>query len=103
MPQPDFWIRKGDTQPPLEVQLIEGTTPKNVVGKTVQFDMRDKDGNLVVSGGSTYLIDASQGICRYEWQNGETDTKGRFFGVFRVVEEDESFPNYREIIISVHD
>lgn len=103
MPQSDFWIREGDTEPALEVQLIEGTSAKNLSGLTVQFNMEDKDGTLVISNGSVDLVDPIQGICRYVWQDGDTDTKGRYFGVFYVVEDDESFPNYREVIISIHD
>lgn len=103
MPQPDFWIRKDDTQPRLEAQLIEGTSIKQLGGKTVQFTMEDQAGNLIIDGAAAIIVSAGSGICAYEWQPGDSATPGRYFGRFYVVEDDETFPNYTDIIIQIYE
>lgn len=103
MPEPDFWIAKGDTQPVLRVRLIEGTEPKNLTGKDVTFTMEDKAGVKVIDGKTAHKEDPTTGIVYYAWADGETEKPGRYFGVFRVVQDDETFPNYGKIIIEVYE
>lgn len=103
MPPPDFWIRASDTEPALEVRLLEGTTVKDLSGRSARFVMRDQAGAVVVDHAAAQVVNAAQGVCAYRWAGGDTVAAGRYFAHFHIPEDDESFPNYRELIIHVHE
>ena len=103
---PNFWIKKGDTGPPLQV-LCEDETgdPIDVTGATVKFSMQDESSVNKISLASGNVVDGPIGKIEYVWQAVDTDTEGIYFGEFRVTfsgGEIITFPNYTYIVIKVH-
>lgn len=93
-----FYIKENDTSPLLQTTLYDGN---NVVvdltgALSVTFVMRDPVGAIKVNA-SAVVIDATNGVVRYSWVSGDTDTAAIFDAEFKVVYADsrrETFPNY---------
>ena len=106
MAQSDFYIKTGDTGPALRRTLLDTSgDAEDLTGATVAFHMESTDGVVVVDGSAT-LVDAANGVVQYEWQSGDTDESGTFFGEFEVTFSDgivQSYPNDGDIRIGVVD
>lgn len=101
----DFTIKRGDQLPELEVTLTD--TAGRIVNLTgiigVSFLMSVKGGANVVNRPAT-VVDAPNGIVKYVWADGDTDTAGGYNGEFEVEFGDgrtETFPNAKYIAIKV--
>ena len=100
-----FHLKRGDTSPRLAKQLLDHDgAAVSLSGATVVFHMKDGDGNVVVDGGAATVTDAAAGEVRYDWQAGDTDEAGIFYGEFEVTYADasvETFPNSGYLTIAI--
>jgi len=93
----DFTIKSGDTRPSLEVQLLdEDKNPRDLqTAESVKFYMEEQSSNNVVVDAEGSVVNESEGIVVYEWQNGDTESTGRHIAEFEIHYTDsvETFPN----------
>ncbi len=97
-----FYIKKGDTAPPLRVFLRQKDgTPIPLGTATVKFHM----GNGKVASGSVDVIDVSTAKVEYVWQTADTDTAGSFNGEFEITDggKDQTVPSNGYILIRILD
>jgi len=101
-----FYLKKSDTAPEIETTLEDGSgSPIKLTAVSVEFRMYEpRNGDTVVDEDAT-IHDAEDGVVRYNWQDGDTDTAGRYRAEFVVTDTDDSvetFPNagYHDIIIT---
>lgn len=111
MKDPDFPIKRGDTSPPLEVQLRNDGDPIDLSGDvTAGFRMRHQQDETLVTGLCT-IENAVDGEIVYIWNDGDTDTAGRYDAEFMLdydmpenmseFDADETFPSDRYLRIDV--
>jgi hypothetical protein len=81
----DFYIKEGDTSPPIRVQLLEDD------GSSVNLTDALVNVKLEEVGGDSYLVNSpgiisapSDGMARYEWADGDTSAAGYYNAVFEV-------------------
>ncbi len=101
----DFLIKQNDLAPSIVGNLkAAGGNAKNLSDATsVVFKMGTSTGTLKVSETIT-PFDAANGVCVYDWQEGDTDTAGTFFAEFEVTNANgtkETFPNDKPLTITV--
>jgi hypothetical protein len=107
-----FTIGEGDTSPNLKTRLkkqtedgVESVTLE--AGDSVDFYMADlDDGSVKVDGKSAEVVNASDGVVKYDWDSGDTDVISQFAGEFEVAYSDgstETFPNDGHITVNVTD
>lgn len=97
-----FYIKKGDTAPPLRVFLRQRDgSPIPLAGATVVFHM----GNGKVASGTVDILVANLGKVEYKWQSSDTDTVGSFNGEFEITDggDDQTVPSNEYIVIKVLD
>lgn len=101
-----FYLKAADTAPVLEATLEDASgEPIDLTGASVGFAMIEpRNGATVIDAGAN-VADAANGLVRYPWADGDTDTPGRYRAEFVVTYADgtvETFPNagYHDIIIS---
>lgn len=83
-----FRLDTDATLPSVEIQLLnENNKPEqnDFENAIVTFTMRDGLGNAKVLEQSGFVKDATSAIFQYDWQVGDTNLSGIFFGQFRVV------------------
>ena len=99
-----FSIKQNDTSPSLQATLKDSNlTPINLNGATVEFHMKSLDGVIKVDETMT-IVDSPNGIVKYDWQTGDTDTVGTYNVEFQVTYSDasiETFPNNGNLVINV--
>lgn len=86
-----FYIKTGDTAPALEYELHPRTV--DLTGASVVFNLKDREGNVVVSRGTGQVLTATtRPKVGYPWQAGDTAGAGagRFYGEFEVTFADGS-------------
>jgi hypothetical protein len=91
-----FTIKQSDTSPSLQATLqdADGNTI-NISYSTVRFHMKQVGGSVVIDQPMT-IVDEENGVVRYDWQSGDTDTPGTYYVEFEVTYQDlsvETFPN----------
>lgn len=80
-----FFLKQRDTSPALQYTVKdEDGSAIDLSGATVTFYMQDETGTTVIDGGSVTLVDAANGIVKYEWQDGDSDNAGYFKAEFLV-------------------
>lgn len=87
------------------VVLDEDGVPINLTGSTVTFYMQDLNGNEKITAGSVSLIDAPNGLVRYQWLAADSDTSGFYIAEFVVTfgggtKRTSPDPGYITVIIS---
>lgn len=102
----NFYLKKDDLLPEIEVILrgIDGK-PLNLVGVTVVFRMCDTAGAVKVSAAAT-ITDAANGVVKYTWVTGDTDTAALFNAVFKATfpaAKPITFPTIGFITIRIED
>ncbi len=80
----DFRLDVDATLPSLTLQILDGGTPVDLVGGTALFSMEDLQGNAKITGAAAVIEDPVNGIVRYDWVTGDTDTEGVFVGQFQI-------------------
>lgn len=103
----DLFAKQGDTSPSVLRTLQDGDgNGINLTDADVVFNMRRIHGDQspIIEAGEVTLVDASAGDVSYEWQPGDTDETGGFYGEFEVTFSDgsiETFPNDGYIRIAI--
>jgi hypothetical protein len=96
MPEPDFYVKQGDTRSPYVRTLEDGDgNPVNISGATVAYRMQPLGGIQTISGPAT-ILNAPQGQVSYSWQAADTDTAGIYFAEWEVTFSGgavQTFPN----------
>jgi uncharacterized protein YfaS (alpha-2-macroglobulin family) len=99
-----FNIKQNDTSPSLQATLKDSAlAPINLAGATVKLHMKSLDGTIKVDTSMT-IVEELNGIIKYDWQTGDTDTVGTYNVEFQVTYSDasiETFPNNGNKVISV--
>lgn len=99
-----FSIKQNDTSPSLQATLKDASqTPINLNGATVMFHMKSVDGTIKVDAEMT-VTDEDNGVVKYDWASGDTDTVGTYYVEFEVTYADasvETFPNNGNKVVSV--
>ncbi len=91
-----FTTREVNTSPALEYTMSPPEV--DLTGATVRFHMVKDDGTVTidnVTDGVTVVTATDSPVVSYQWQDGDTDAKGRYEAEFRVTYEDgstETFP-----------
>ena len=87
-----FRIKKGDTAPPLAVQVLQDSNnePLDLSGASAKFSMyRTVDGTIKKTDASTASIyDPTNGKIKYDWYSTDTNTPGTYFGEFTITLRD---------------
>jgi hypothetical protein len=96
MPEPDFFIKQGDTRSPY-VRTLEDANldPVNLAGAAVVYHMVSLGGAETVTGPAT-ITDAANGQVTYSWQPNDTEVAGIYFAEWQVTFSGgavETFPN----------
>lgn len=101
----DFTIKQHDQLPELTVILTDSKSAiVNVTGASVRFIMTNKSTGVKSIDQPATIVDPTNGVVKYTWANGDTDTSGSFSGEFEVKFPDtrvETFPNSKNINIKV--
>lgn len=89
-----FYIKRGDTSPAIRFAL----EPASVIltGATVRFQMRARNGALIMDAAASIVTPTGTPTVQYAWQAGDTATAGLYEAEFRVTYADakvETFPN----------
>lgn len=85
MSENTFVIKRNDTSPSLEVQLLDADkNPVNLTNATAVFNMGTRDGETLVDGEDVTIVTAASGIVRYDWQEGDTSQAGTHNGEVEV-------------------
>lgn len=97
MSDEQFYIKRNDTSPSIQRTLLDASgTAITLSGATVRFHMRSRaDGSTKTDEAAT-IVDAGNGIVKYDWVAGDTDTAGTYDAEFEVTYADttiETFPN----------
>lgn len=100
---PDFTIRRGDTAPPVEAQLLEDDGDPVDLSNVHQvvFEMESKARTV---RGKCRLIDGERGRVKYQWDPGETDVARDYDAHFIVEYQDGrklTVPNTRDLHVKV--
>lgn len=88
-----FVIKRGDTSPAIRFAMKPVTN--DIGGSLVQFQMRGRDGTLLVDQPAT-IVSGLPPVVQYNWTAPDTETAGVFDAEFRVTYADggiETFPN----------
>jgi hypothetical protein len=97
-----FVIKKGDVQPPLQVQIFNPDgSPRDLSGQAVTFKMQEPGQAVKVNRAAVPVL-ASQGIVEQQWQAADTDTAGQYRGVF-IINGNDTFPKEGFINVFVED
>lgn len=98
-----FYIKRNDHRPPIEAALKQANgAPINLEHATVKFIMSNDAGIKVEA--PAQIIDATNGVVKYDWQEGDTDTAGSYQAEFEITFQDEDLmtvPNAEYIIITI--
>lgn len=78
----DFYIKEGDTSPPLRAQLREDDgTPVDCTGALVRFRMTAVGGDTLITDARATITSPTDGHIRYDWQSDDTDETAYYNGV----------------------
>ncbi len=100
-----FTIKRGDTLPFIEATLrSESGAPVNLTAASVLFKMKKPGSNAVLISRACTITDAANGVVRFIWQAGDTDTIGNYSAEFEATFFDgsvETFPNDGYVTVRV--
>lgn len=101
----DFYIKEGDTSPPIVAILKDATgTVVDLTGTTIRFIMTNKSTSERVVDAAADIVDAVNGRVRYLWVAPDTDVPANYKAEFEVLWLDgtfETFPNSTYIAVKV--
>lgn len=104
-----FKIKQGDTAPAIEAQLLD---PDNEpapleLAQEIEFHFIDSEGDQLIEddlSGNVAIVDESEAIVQYRWQEGDTDYPGQKQSEFIVTFENgdvQSYPNGDYLYVQV--
>lgn len=79
-----FNISEDARLPDLEIQVLDNETPVDLTGATVAFSMDNRAGTAKVDAQAGAVVDGPEGIVKYSWASGDTDTPAVYFGQFKI-------------------
>lgn len=81
----DFYIKEGDTSPPIRVQLLEddGATP-SLDTALVRYRAKEVGADSVSTDSRAIVEDTDKAHVRYEWESSDTESAGYYNAVFAV-------------------
>ena len=99
-----FSIKQNNTSPSLLATLKDANdVPVNITGADVRFHMKSLEGVVKIDSDMT-VVNSAEGLVRYDWVVGDTDTFGTYYVEFEVAYIDgsvETFPNTGSLVVSV--
>lgn len=100
-----FFIKQNDTSPSLQGTATDADgVAVPVTGASIQFHMRKSGATTPKVSAAGTIVDGPNGIMKYDWITGDTDTTGLFYGEFQVTYSGgaiETFPNKGYIKIRI--
>lgn len=102
----DFVMKEGDRSPSFQRTLTdEDGNAVDLTDASVELVAElVGDSSTTFGGSATVETPASDGVVRYDWSSGDTDTPGTYIAEFVVTYNDsteETFPNHRDLQILV--
>lgn len=95
--------KRGDTNPPLQVQLLNPDgSPMNLTTHVVTFRMGLPGQARKVNGGNVFHVNDATGIVEQRWGATDLDTLGEFRAEF-VVDGNDTRPKGGYIIVAVEE
>lgn len=102
-----FYVKQNDTSPYMLATLKDANEAAvDITAASVRFHMRPVGSTTVTVDAAAVIVDAENGIVRYEWDAADTDTVGSYQAEFEVtyLEGDiETFPNNGYIRVEIID
>jgi len=101
-----FHLKAGDTAPRIEAVLKSNNgDPVDLRVSTVSFRLLKPRGGDVLFENSANVVNGTEGIVQYQWDESDTENSGLYNAEFVVEYNDdtiESFPNdgYHDVIIT---
>ena len=94
----EIYLVQGDLKPSILATLKydDGSAVDLSDAQTVKFHMKSKDGTIKIQNRACTIISVTEGKVRMDWQSGDTDTPGTYYGEFEVVWNDgstQTFPS----------
>lgn len=101
-----FTIKKNDTSPDLQATLTDADgAAVNLTGATVRFHMRLPGASSAkVDAAGSIVGTATDGVAKYSWSAGDTDTAGVYEAEFEITYSGggiETFPSGGYILVNV--
>lgn len=85
----DFFVKKGDRQPPIRAQLLDSSgTAIDLTGCSLVFRMRLKSATTLKVNASATVSDAINGRVEYEWGASDTNAVGTYLAEWEVTYAD---------------
>jgi hypothetical protein len=97
-----FYIKRNDTSPAIRYALDPATV--DLTGATVRFQMRARNGAMVLDAAAAIVTATGTPTVQYGWQPLDTAAAGLFEAEFRVLYGNgtvETFPNQGFIVIRI--
>lgn len=96
--EPDYFLKKGDTEPAFFRELSDvDDSVVNLTGATARFLMRKRgESASVIDAEADIGADPTLGIVSYSWAEGDTDEPGDYDAEFEVTFDGggvQTFPN----------
>ncbi|MHA2047381.1 MAG: hypothetical protein ACW99G_21550 [Candidatus Thorarchaeota archaeon] len=108
MPKPDFYIKEGDTSPPLVGTIVdENEAPIDLTNASTLKFLMINPGDAATKIDNTpnaTVLDALTGRVQYQWSGADTDTPGDYDGEFEITwlsGDITTAPNFRYIRIKI--
>lgn len=103
----DFTLKQHDRLPSIQATLSTGTPPVEVdltSALSVKFIMSSAVGGTVLINAAATIVDAANGVVRYDWGLTDTSAAGSFVAEWQVTwsgNKEQSFPttSYHSIAI----
>lgn len=100
-----FFLKQNDTSPSIQATLTDASgAAVNIAGASVRFHMKNMTNSGVIVDRAATVVNAANGIVRYDWLAADTQKTGMFLCEFEVTYSDssiETFPNDAKIVVSI--
>lgn len=105
MPEPEFFIKQGDTASPITAQLVDHLgAPVNISGAAVRFHMAPISGGTATIDQPATIVDAPTGQVKYTFTAPQTAEAGWYLAEWQVTFGSgavQTFPNDGETMIAI--
>jgi hypothetical protein len=106
MARREFFIKTGDTGPPIEMVCRDADDAiVDISGSTARFHMKKRGSSETTVDDTATVVDGEAGLVRYNWQAADTDTAGEYLAEVEITFADDTvqtFPNRTDKNIQVH-
>jgi hypothetical protein len=99
-----FIIKQNDLEPPLQVTLLDGTTPVDLTLATGVLFLMKNSGGLKVNYAMVVDPNPTTGKVSYAWISGDTDTVGQYSAEIQVTwpaARPQTFPVDKYFVVDV--